>query len=242
MILLARTWAMGLSLRGAFAALLSTMSASAFAADPYAAWSQGRPAESANELTQEALASQRWDRWLDAGLAHLAADDRGHAAAAFLMAHHLAPQQPEPREALRAIEIPLPTTWLEWAGPIAWPGVGWPGVVIIGLGGIALGYGLGSGLVRRRWRSAIVGGGLLVLAAPGQLGWWHDHHQPWGVVVRDTHQLDSTGSPTASMAGGTLVRMESDDAWAGRRAVRLLSGTVVFLAEGDVGDPSSLRP
>lgn len=199
-------------------------------ADPYTPWSQGRPGESLDLLLGRARATDRWDAWYDAGLAAAAAGDKGQAVSCLVAAHRRNPTAEEPRAALRALDVPLPATWVERAGPFSIPGRGWFGVGLFALAGIAAGYGA------LRWkRKGLVAAGLLLaaLATPGVIAALRDSEVPWATLVHDTQALDSTGAPVKSLPAGTLVRKEHDEAWAGRSVVRLLDGSVVLVASAD---------
>lgn len=202
------------------------------AADPYDTWAQGRPGEAVTPLLAAARDSDRWDAWLDAGLAAAAAGQRGPALACLARAHHLAPERAEPREALRALGTDLPTTWCERAGPIGSPGTGWAGVALCTLAGLLLG---GCWLLRRgRLLAAFAGGGLLVVAAPGLAAMWLDRGQERLCAVRDTHALDSTGTPHQAIPEGTLLIRSGPEAWAQRVLVRLPDGSQAWVAQADL--------
>lgn len=199
-------------------------------ADLYGPWSQGRPAESLDLLLGRAKATDRWDAWYDAGLAAAAAGDKGQAVSCLVAAHVRNPAAAAPRDALRALDVPLPITWVERAGPFGVPGSGWAGVVLFALAGGLIGYGA------FRWQKKgvfIAGAGVALLAAPGVFAALRDAEVPWAAVVHDTQALDSTGAPLRSLPAGTLVRQEQSEPWAGRTVVRLLDGQVVMVAQGD---------
>ena len=199
-------------------------------ADPYTPWSQGRPGESLDLLLGRARATDRWDAWYDAGLAAAAAGDKGQAVSCMVAAHRRNPAADEPRAALRALDVALPVTWVERAGPFGIPGRGWIGVGLFALAGIAAGYGA------LRWkRKGLVAAGLLLaaIASPGVVAALRDSEVPWATLVHDTQALDSTGAPVKSLPAGTLVRKEHEEAWAGRSVVRLLDGSVVLVASAD---------
>ena len=198
--------------------------------DPYGPWSQGRPSESLDLLLSRAKATDRWDAWYDAGLAAAAAGDKGQAVSCLVAAHHRNPVAAEPRAALRALDVPLPATWIERAGPIGIPGSGWAGVALLGVAGLALGYGA----VRWKRRRLILAGlAVGMIAAPGVIAVLRDAEVPWAAVVHDTQALDSTGAPLKPLPAGTLVQKEQDATWAGRSVVRLLDGQVVLVASAD---------
>ncbi len=202
------------------------------AADPYDAWAQGRPGEAVAPLLAVARDSDRWDAWLDAGLAAAAADQRGPALACLARAHHLAPERAEPRDAMRALGADLPTTWCERAGPIGLPGTGWSGVALCALAGLLLG---GCWLLRRgRLLAAFAGASLLVVSAPGLAAMWLDRGQERLCAVRDTHALDSTGSPQQAIAAGTMLLRSGDTVWAQRVLVRLPDGSQAWVAQADI--------
>ncbi|HEX3132128.1 MAG TPA: hypothetical protein VHX44_00940, partial [Planctomycetota bacterium] len=140
--------------------------------DPYATWGHGRPQDAIAGLHQQASASDHWDAWFDLGLAALAAGRQGDGTAWLIAAHRRAPERPEPRQALRAINITPPIGWLDHLGPLALPGLGWSGMVLIALAGLTLGYGFCAR--GRRWPAILVGAGLLLLAVPGRVAWEHD--------------------------------------------------------------------
>ncbi len=199
-------------------------------ADLYGPWSQGRPAESLDLLLGRAKTTDRWDAWYDAGLAAAAAGDKGQAVSCLVTAHRRNPAAAEPRDALRALDVPLPATWVERAGPLGIPGSGWAGVVLFAVAGSLIGFGA------IRWRKKglfIAGAGVALLAAPGVFAALRDADVPWATVVHDTQALDSTGAPVGPLAAGTLVRQEQTEPWAGRTVVRLLDGKVVLVAQAD---------
>ena len=199
-------------------------------ADLYGPWSQGRPAESLDLLLGRARTTDRWDAWYDAGLAAAAAGDKGQAVSCLVAAHVRNPAAAAPREALRALDVPFPITWVERAGPFGIPGTGWAGVILFAVAGGLIGYGA------FRWQKKgifIAGAGVALLAAPGVLAVLRDAEVPWTAVVHDTQALDSTGAPLRSLPAGTLVRQEQAEPWAGRTVVRLLDGQVVLVPQGD---------
>jgi hypothetical protein len=212
-------------------ALLLAISGLLSAADPYTAWSQGRPDEAVTPLIASARESSRWDAWLDAGLAASAAGQHGPAVACLVQAHDLAPEQAAPRNALRALGVALPTTWCERAGPIALPGTGWAAVAVLSLAGLGLGLGLG----RTRWRPALLTGSgvLLVVAAPGLLAVHLDRSARWAATVRDTQALDSTGAPIRAIPAGTLLQL-SGRTWDQRSGVSLPDGQACWLPISDL--------
>jgi hypothetical protein len=211
--------------------LLLAVSALA-AADPYDVWSQGRPAEAVRPLIASAQESGRWDAWLDAGLAAAAAGDRGMAISCLTSAHNRAPEQAAPREALRALGTPLPTTWCERAGPVAQPGLGWNGVVLLAVAGLALG---GAAALRRGRGVVLLLGGVALLAAlPGVAATWIDGRRIWLATVRDSAALDSTGTPLRALPAGSLLEQVGEDVWAGRLLVRLADGSLTYVAQADI--------
>lgn len=202
------------------------------AEDPYAAWGHGRPQDAITALHQTAVSSDRWDAWLDLGLAAAAADQRGKAVAWLVLAHNAAPEQTEPREALTVLGATLPARWLDRLGPLALPGIGWQGLAILALGGLAAGHALTG----RRRRGLAVGLALLALclALPGQLAWQHDHRQILVATVRDSHLVDSTGTPQDAVPAGTIAIRAAPEAWAGRVLVTLADGRRGYLAQADL--------
>lgn len=201
------------------------------AADPYDAWTQGRPGEALQGLLAGARAQARWDAWLDAGLAAAAAGDRGAAVACLAEAMNLAPERLEPRAALRALGQDLPQSWSERAGPLGLPGQGWAAVALLGLAGLAL----GAGLTWRRRRGLLlaIAGLAAAAAAPGQAAVWADGRLRWLGTVRDSAALDSTGTPLRALPAGTLLQRAGGTAWAGRALVRLEDGALAYVALAD---------
>lgn len=204
------------------------------AADPYDAWAQGRPAEAVVPLVATAAASDHWDAWLDAGLAAAAAGQRGEALACLARAHQRAPARSEPRDGMRALGAALPTTWCERAGPLALPGLGWTGVVLLACAGLALGGGWGL----RRGRGLVLTLGLLALfaALPGALAQVLDRRDDWVATVRDTQALDSTGAPQQALPAGSLLRLDDGRTWGQRSLVILPDGGSAWVASRDL-DP-----
>lgn len=190
--------------------------------DAYAAWGHGRPQDAVAPLHAAAVDSDRWDAWLDLGLAALAAGRRSEGVAWVVAAHRRAPERAEPRQALRAIDVALPHGWLDRLGPLALPGVGWSGLGLLTLAGLGLGYGLCA--TRRRTAALAIGGALLVLALPGRLAYDHDQARLLVVAVRDSQLYDSAGHPLSAVPAGTVLEQESAAEWAGRVLVHDLQG------------------
>ena len=182
--------------------------------DPYAAWGHGRPQDAIAPLHQRASASDRWDAWLDLGLAAIAAGRRNDGTAWLLAAHRRAPERSEPRQALRTLDVVPPVGWLDRLGPLALPGTGWTGLTLITLAGALLGYGLGA----RRWRmqALLIGAGLALIALPGRIAWEHDQGRLLVATVRDSQLYDSAGRPIAAIAAGTVLEQETAEVWAER--------------------------
>lgn len=202
------------------------------AADPYDAWAQGRPAEAVRPLVELAQQGGRWDAWLDAGLAAAAAGDRGLAVGCLVAAHNRAPEQAAPREALRVLGTALPTSWCERAGPVGLPGMGWNGVIVLTVAGLALGA---AAAMRRGRGVCLLLGIVAVLAAlPGVAATWMDARRTWLATVRDSAALDSTGTPLRALPAGSLLELASDEIWAGRQLVRLGDGSLAYVARVDV--------
>ncbi len=213
-------------------ALLLLARAGAHAADdPYQLWSHNRPQDAIPALFQQAQASDRWDAWLDLGLAAAAAGERGRAAVWLVTAHSRAPEREEPRAALRALGTELPPSWHARCGPVAWPGSGWTGVALLGLAGGALGYAL---VARQARRAALLAAALAALgAAPGMIARILDSRVDLVAAVRDTQLLDSTGTPTGAVAAGTVAVSDRAAPWAGRLRVTLPDGRRGYLALSD---------
>lgn len=190
--------------------------------DPYAAWGHGRPQDAIPSLHQRATASDRWDAWFDLGLAALAAGRQGDGIAWLLAAHQRAPERPEPRQALRVIDVTPPAGWLDRLGPLAVPGLGWCGLALITVAGLLLGYGLCAR--HRRAAMLLTGAGLLLVAVPGRLAWEHDQARRLVATVRDSQLYDSAGRPVAAIPAGTVLEQEAAEAWAERILVHDAQG------------------
>ncbi len=233
-------WPMGPLPWAAGLLLLLVVASARGADDPYQLWSHGRPQEAIPALLLRAQDSDRWDAWLDLGLAAAAAGDRGRAAVWLVAARARAPERDEPRAALRALGAELPPSWHSRCGPLAWPGSGWPGVAVLGLIGIALGYAA----LARHGRAA----GLLVaflgavVVAPGLCARILDGRLALVAVVRDTQLLDSTGSPAGAVGGGTVAVQESETPWSGRLRVALADGRRGYLAISDTRADAAVEP
>lgn len=199
--------------------------------DPYAAWGHGRPQDAIASLYQQAVASDRWDAWFDLGLAALAAGRQGDGIAWLLAAHQRAPERPEPRQALRAISVTPPAGWLDRLGPAAIPGLGWGGVVLIGLGGLLLGCGVCAR--RRRPTMLLIGTGLLLVTVPGRIAWEHDQSRLLVAAVRDSQLYDSAGRPIVAIPAGTVLEQESPEVWAERILVHDAQGNRGYLPLAD---------
>jgi hypothetical protein len=210
------------------------------AEDPYQLWSHGRPHDAIPALLLQAQSSDRWDAWLDLGLAAAAAGERGRAAVWLVAARARAPERDEPRAALRALGAELPPTWYSRCGPLAWPGCGWPGVALLGLIGTALGYAA----VARAGRALALLVALLgaLVVAPGLCARILDGRLALVAVVRDTELLDSTGSPTGAVAGGTVAVQESQTPWSGRLRVALADGRRGYLEIADTRADAAVEP
>jgi hypothetical protein len=205
------------------------------AEDPYQEWSHGHPQEALPGLLARAQASDRWDAWLDAGLAAAAANDRGRAAAWLLMARERAPERDEPRDALRALDLSVPPTWFSTLGPLTWPGCGWPGALLAALMGLALGYACVAR--RHRGRAVATAVACALLVAPGQIALEHERRIALVAAIRDTRLLDSVGNPGLAVACGTIAVREPQDPWAGRLLVTLPGGARGYLPIADTIPP-----
>jgi hypothetical protein len=206
--------------------------------DPYASWMQGRPQESLPALRARAEAGGAWSAWYDCGLAAAAAGDRGTATACLLEARRRAPARPEPLAALRELGAPLPPTWCEHLGRLAWLGAGWAGVTLALAAGLVLGWWAtrarrsASGAHGGAW--PLVGGIAIVAVLPGAIAVWHDAHEPLVAALRDTALLDSTGAATGDVAAGTVAWQAADQPWNGRVLVRLADGRKGWVSAEDV--------
>lgn len=196
------------------------------------AWAAGRPAEALPALHATALASGRWDAWLDLGLAAADAGRRGPAVAWLIEAHRRAPQRPEPRRALASLGADLPEGWVRRLAPATWPGSGPLALPLAVLAGIAWGWALGWRHGRRH--ALVVGGVALALLLPGALATWLDGRRGWAAVTADSTLLDASGRAVRPLPAGSLIEREAAAPWAGHVAVRLADGTSGWLAETDL--------
>lgn len=202
--------------------------------NPYDQWGHGRPQDAAPALRALAERNGRWDAWLDAGLAAAAAGWRPHAIACLAEAHVRAPDRREPRDALVAIGAAPPAGWSTRLGPLVVPGSGWLGVILLTIGGLALGHALLA--PRGRGLSAAIGALAVLAAAPGLIANAVDGARRFAVPLRDTHLLDSAGNPGITVAAGTLAERTAGEPWAGRVAVALPDGKLGWLALADLHD------
>ena len=202
--------------------------------DPYASWSHGRPQDAAPVLRATAEQSDRWDAWLDAGLAAAAAGWRPHAIACLVEAHVRAPERTEPRDALTALNATPPAGWIVRLGPLALPGSGWLGFVLLVCAGLTLGHALV--VPRRRAAITTIGALAFLVAAPGLIASAVDGSRRFAVPLRDTHLLDSAGNPGPTVAAGTLAERTVGKPWAGRVPVALPDGKHGWLALADLRD------
>ncbi len=218
--------------------LLMMCSVCVSAADPYDAWAQGRPNEAVAPLIATAIATDRWDAWLDAGLAAAAARRNGPALACLAAAHQRAPERSEPRDGMRALGAALPTTWCERVGPIGVPGMGWCGVTLLAVAGLLLG---GAWMLQRGRGWALTIAGLLILAcAPGVVAMHLDRAHHWVCTVRETQALDSSGTPQRALAEGTLLQCDTTRSFGHRTLIRLSDGSEALVATVDL-DPESMN-
>ncbi len=195
--------------------------------DPYAAWGHGRPQDAITPLHEQAEQSKRWDAWLDLGLAAAAAKRHGDAVAWIVQAHQLAPHRDEPRQALQALSVTIPPGWLDRLGPLALPGTGWLGIILLSGGALALGYGL-FGTKHRKW-TLIISAGLFVTALPGRLACDHDQTRGLTCAVKDTLLYDSTGTPVREVPAGTVLQQDQSTVWAERILITLPDGQRGFI-------------
>jgi len=205
--------------------------------DPYAAWMQGRPAESVTGLLEQASLHDRWSDWYDCALAAAAAGQRGLASYGLLRAHTLDPQRSEPLDALRSQGITLPARWSERLGVLTLPGSGWLGGALLLVAGTLLGLRLARPLPSRLVAAGLV---CLAVAAPGTICTWHDAANPFLAVVTDTSLLDSTGAELSPVAAGTVVRQEDGRPWDGRVLV-LVDGRRGWIPVVDTHPPALSR-
>lgn len=201
------------------------------AEDPYAAWHAGRPGEAIPTLRAKAEAVDTWQAWYDLGLCAAAAEDHGLAAAALVAAQRRAPWRSEPRQVLSLLGQRLPPSAVAWLGPLAWPGLGWPGLILAACAGICL----AAGFVwpRRRFLLLSSGGLALLLILPGTLAAWREAQITLLAIPHDTSLLDATGRVVGAIEAGTVVRQISPQAWQDRYLVDLGDGVRGYVPTAD---------
>jgi hypothetical protein len=195
--------------------------------DPYLAWSQGRPAESAPLLLERARSLDSWPAWNDAGLAWAEAGERGLAAACLLRAHHLAPGVSEPLRALGLVADGVRPSWSSRLGPFALLGQGWPALGLAAIAGLALGW---SACAQSRRGSALaIGLVALGLVAPAAVADMRDRQQDLAVTLRTVDLVNASGAAITSLDPGTIVRIEPGASWNGRLRVVTGQGASGFM-------------
>ncbi len=206
---------------------LSLFSIDILASDAaYDAWGQNRPGEAVSLLYERAQKSDAWYDYYDLGLAAHDNREYGKAVAWLLAAHLRAPSEQEPKWALEAMEIPVPPSWLDKLGPLAIPGTGWLGVLLM----LGAGCCIGMSIVHHgwRWRLLSVAGLCLVLALPGSVAHSVDSQRNLHACVRDCPLLDATGQPLQTLPAGTIV-IEERKLANGRLLIQLTTGQRGFI-------------
>ena len=169
----------------------------------HSAWMQNRPAEALPILYKQALASDAWYDYFDLGRAAYDNGDQARAIAWLLEAHKRAPTESAPREALLALHVVLPASWLARLGPLSTLGTGTFGVLFMLSAGLCLGLACFS--QKRRWLLIIIAASSLVLALPGSIAQTLDQQQKLHAIVQACPLLDPTGQPLQTLAPGTIV-------------------------------------
>ncbi len=207
--------------------ILSTFAAEA----DYQAWAQGRPAEALAGLEQQAFSdTERWDYWYDLGLAAAEAGQEGKAIAWLLQARERAPHEEDIHTALTALQVQLPTQWTDTLGPLAWPGMGIYGIILLFIAGLLLGAAVC--ISKRRGLSILTGSFLLALVLPGVIAQTRDASISYRSIVQDTHLLDSTGHPITPLRTGSILIQERELP-GGRLLVQLPQGQRGFVEGAD---------
>jgi hypothetical protein len=200
--------------------------------DPYAIWGHGRPHDAIAPLIEHAKITGRWDAWLDAALAAAAAEQTGDSIAYALIAHQLAPHETAPRQTLKSLNASVFPGWSDRLGPLAIPGSGLIGVIILSLGALLLGFCLTG--KKYRLATGIVGIFLLLIALPGRFAFDHDSKRGLLSAVRASILYDTTGAPTHEIPLGTVVRPLDHKPWAGRLLVETTDNKRGFIPLVDV--------
>jgi hypothetical protein len=204
-------------------------------AEAYQAWAQGRPDEALPVLAERAQHDDTWAAWCDYGLAAAACNDHGHAVAALLRAHLLAPEQDAPVQGLVALGQTPPESWLRALGPIALPASGGLGLALALLVGGGLGWSLAG--TRRRLPAALLALVALTLLLPGLVARLHDSRRPLIVTVTPTWLLDASGTPLREITAGTILELRRPTPWEGRWLVTTPGGLRGAVSRNDCGPP-----
>jgi hypothetical protein len=207
--------------------------------DPYDVWGHGRPHDAVAPLVEQAKKSGQWHDWLDSALAAAAAEQTGDAIAYALIAHQLAPHELAPRQTLSALNVAVPSGWMDRLGPLAIPGSGVIGLILLSCGAFCFGLCLTG--KKYRLMTGLIGASLLIIALPGRLS--HDHDRQRGLLstVRPSILYDATGTPLSDIALGNVVRPLDHKHWTDRLLVETSDKKRGFIPLVDV-TPSLLAP
>lgn len=170
------------------------------------AFMQNRPDEAIPILFKQAESEQRWFDYYDLGLAAHHSGQHGKAVAWLLEAHQRAPEMAEPLQALQALKVQMPASWLERLGPLAIPGIGYNGLIFMLLAGFAAALAL---LHKRwRWRSIVLMALCLVVSLPGSIAHSIDSQRSLIATVTECPLLGPTGQPLQTLKPGTILVAE----------------------------------
>ena len=172
----------------------------------YEAFMQNRPGEAIPLLYEQAQTDGAWHQYFDLGIAAYHNDEFGKAVVWLLQAHQLAPEQAAPRQALQALQVELPSSWLDQLGPLVIPGTGYIGLLCMGLAGLSLAAAIC--LSQKRWLYLLTGASFLALSLPGAIAHSVDQQRDLLANATDCPLLGPTGQPLQTLPAGTVFIAE----------------------------------
>lgn len=171
----------------------------------YNAWQQDRPQEAIPLLFAHANNTQDWVDFYDLGLAAYDNGDFGHAVIWLLEAHSRAPDQTLPLDALRSMQVDVPAGYLQALGPLAWPGTGITGLVIMCFIGFFIIIAFCD--TKRRYWACVLSAVLLIVSFPGLIAYSLDSQRQLMATAGESQLFDSSGHSLQSIPEATVVQV-----------------------------------